>query len=72
MFIGFCKLFLNIVGQYDAALHVPHLQQARTTNFMTITAMEGTHPDAYKFLEDSYKQPYPVSARSGRIPKVTI
>ena len=49
------KLFLNIVGQYDAALHVPHLQQARTTNFMTIKAMEGSHPDAYKFLEDSYK-----------------
>mgnify|MGYP003134550780 FL=1 len=49
------KLFLNIVGQYDAAKHVPHLQQARTTNFMAIKAMEGTNPDAYKFLEDSYQ-----------------
>lgn len=48
------KLFNNIIGQYDAAKHVPHLQQARTTNFMTIKAMEGLHPDAYKFLEDSY------------------
>jgi len=49
------KLFNNIIGQYDAALHVPHLQQARTTNFMTIKAMEGSHPNAYKFLEDSYQ-----------------
>tara|TARA_X000001382_G_scaffold124478_2_gene109079 strand:- start:890 stop:1546 length:657 start_codon:yes stop_codon:yes gene_type:complete len=49
------KLFNNIIGQYDAAKHVPHLQQARTTNFMTIKAMEGSHPDAYKFLEDSYQ-----------------
>ena len=48
------KLFLNIVGQYDAAKHVPHLQQARTQNFMTIKAMEGSHPSAFKFLEDSY------------------
>lgn len=48
------KLFNNIIGQYDAALHVPHLQQARTQNFMTIKAMEGSHPSAFKFLEDSY------------------
>ena len=48
------KLFNNIIGQYDAAKHVPHLQQARTTNFMTIKAMEGSHPSAFKFLEDSY------------------
>ena len=48
------KLFNNIIGQYDAAKHVPHLQQARTQNFMTIKAMEGSHPSAFKFLEDSY------------------
>lgn len=49
------KMFGYVIKRYDAAKHVPHLQQARTENFMFIKSLEGSHPSAFEFLESSYQ-----------------
>ena len=49
------RFFDYVIKQYDAAKHVPHLQQARTQNFVIIKQLEVSQPSAFKFLEDSFQ-----------------